>query len=88
MLAVNTPLQSLVLEIANRESRILVINEVKVIYEARAAHEVKVKYKAKVTHKAKQVRGYSRSLKRLGLTITNRNISEPFLILVSFFTLV
>jgi hypothetical protein len=88
MLIINTPPQSLVLEIANRESRILVTNKVKVIYKARAVYKVKVKYKAKVTYKAKQVKGYSRSLKRLGLTIINRNISEPFLILVSFFTLI
>jgi hypothetical protein len=86
MLAVNTPPQSPVLEIADRESRILVTNEVKVTHEAGAAHEVKVKYEAKVTHKAEQVRGYSRSLKRLGLTITDRNMSEPFLTSVSFST--
>jgi hypothetical protein len=72
MLAVNTPPQSLVLKIADRAR------------EAGAAHEVKVKYKAKVTYKAEQVRVYLGFLKSLGLTITNRNISEPFLTLVNF----
>jgi hypothetical protein len=66
----------------------LVTNEVKVTYKARTAHKVKVKYKAKVTYKAEQVRGYPGSLKNLGPTITNRNISKPFLILVSFSTYV
>jgi hypothetical protein len=46
------------LKIADRESRILVTNEVEVTHEVGAAHEVKVKYEAKVTHKAEQVRGY------------------------------
>jgi hypothetical protein len=86
VLVVNTPPQSLVLKIADRESRILVTNEVKVTHEAGAAHKVKVKYKVKVTHKAKQVRGYLNFLKNLKLTITNRNISEPFLISASFST--
>jgi hypothetical protein len=58
MLIINIPLQSLVLKITNRESRILVTKKVEVIYEAGAKHEVKVKYEAKVTHKAEQVRGY------------------------------
>jgi hypothetical protein len=58
MLPVNTPPQSPVFKIADRESRILVTNEVEVTHEAGAAHEVKVKYEAKVTHKAEQVRGY------------------------------
>lgn len=58
VLAVNTPPQSPVLKIADRESRILVTNEVEVTHEAGAAHEVKVKYEVKVTHKAEQVRGY------------------------------
>jgi hypothetical protein len=86
MLAVNTPPQSPVLKIADRESRILVTNEVEVTHEAGAAHEVKVKYEAKVTHRAEQVRGYPDSLKSLGLTITDRNMSEPFLTSVSFST--
>jgi hypothetical protein len=64
----------------------LVTNEVEVIHKAWAAHKVRVKYKAKVTHKAKQVRGYLGFLKNPGLTITNRNISEPFLTSVSFST--
>jgi hypothetical protein len=86
MLAVNTPPQSPVLKIADQESRILVTNEVEVTHEAGAAHEVKVKYEAKVTHRAEQVRGYPDSLKSLGLTITDRNMSEPFLTSVSFST--
>jgi hypothetical protein len=63
MLAVNILLQSLVLKIANRESYILVTNEVKVTHKAGVAYKVKVKYEAKVTHKAKQVRGYLSFLK-------------------------
>jgi hypothetical protein len=63
MLAVNTPPQSPVLKIADRESYILVTNEVEVTHEAGAAHEVKVKYEAKVTHEAEQVRGYPGFLK-------------------------
>jgi hypothetical protein len=55
MLAVNTPPQS---PVADRESCILVTNEVEVTHEVGAAHEVKVKYEAKVTHKAEQVRDY------------------------------
>ncbi len=53
MLAINIPPQFPVLKIANRESCILVINKVKVIYKAGAKYKVKVKYKAKVTYKAK-----------------------------------
>jgi hypothetical protein len=87
MLAVNTPPQSPVLKIADRESRILVTKEVEVTHEAGAAHEVKVKYEAKVTHKAEQVRGYPGSLKSLGLTITDRNMSEPFLTSVISFSI-
>jgi len=63
MLAVNTPPQSPVLKIADRESCILVTNEVEVTHEAGVAHEVKVKYEAKVTHEAEQVRGYPGFLK-------------------------
>jgi hypothetical protein len=63
MLAINIPPQFPVLKIANRESCILVINKVKVIYKAGAAYKVKVKYKAKVIYKAKQVRGYLGFLK-------------------------
>ena len=83
MLAVNTPPQSPVLKIADRESCILVTNEVEVTHEAGAAHEVNVKYKyeARVTHKAEQVRGYPGFL-----TFTDRNMSEPFLTSVSFST--
>ncbi|KAF4626709.1 hypothetical protein G7Y89_g11448 [Cudoniella acicularis] len=55
ILTVNTPPQSLVLQITDRESYILVTNEVEVVYKAAAAHEVRVKYKAKVTHKAEQI---------------------------------
>ena len=72
MLAVNTPPQSPVLKIADRESRILVTNEVEVTHEA------------EVTHKAEQVRAYPGFLKSLGLTITDRNMSKPFLISVNF----
>jgi hypothetical protein len=84
ILAVNILLQSPVLKIANRESRILVTNKVEVIYKAGAEYKVKVKYKAKIAYKAKQVRGYPDFLKSPKLTITNRNISKPFLISVSF----
>ena len=70
ILAADTPPQSPVLKIADRESYILVTNEVEVIHEAGAAHEVGVKYEAKVTHKAEQVRGYPGFLKSPGLTIT------------------
>jgi hypothetical protein len=52
MLTVDTPPQSRVLHIADRESCILVTNEAEVIYEAAAANEVRVKYEANVTHKA------------------------------------
>ena len=86
MLAVNTPPQSPVLDIADRQSRILVTNQVEVTHKAAAEHEDKVKYEAKVTHKAEQVRGYPGFLKSLGLTITDRNMSEPFLTSVSFST--
>ena len=86
MLAVNTPPQYPVLKIADRESCIWITNEVEVTHEARAEHEVKVKYEAKVTHKAEQVRGYPDFLKSPRLTITDRNVSEPFLTLVSFST--
>ena len=72
MLAVNTLPQSPVLKIADRE--------------AGAEVEVKVKYEAKVTHKAEQVRGYPDFLKSPRLTITDRNMSEPFLTSVSFST--
>jgi hypothetical protein len=50
ILAVNTPPQSPVLEITDRESSILVTKEVEVTHEAGAAHEANVKYEAKVTH--------------------------------------
>jgi hypothetical protein len=58
ILIVNILLQSPVLQITDRESCILVINKVEVIYKAAAIYEVGVKYKAKVIYKAKQVRGY------------------------------
>ncbi len=78
MLAVDTPPQSPVLQIANRESCILVTNEAEVIHEAAAAHEVGVKYEANVTHKAEQVRGCPGFLKSPRLTITGRNMSELY----------
>ena len=85
MLAVNTP-PSPILKSAARESCIWITDEVEVTHEAGAEHEVKVKYEAKVTHKAEQVRGYPDFLKSPRLTITDRNVSEPFLTLVSFST--
>jgi hypothetical protein len=85
-LAVNTLPQSTVLKIADRESRILVTNEVEVAHEAGAEHEVKVKYEVKVMHKAEQVRGYPDFLKSPRLTIADRNMSELFLTSVSFST--
>jgi hypothetical protein len=74
ILAVDTPPQSLVLKISDRESCILITTK------------VEVKYEANVTHKAEQVRGYPGFLKSPGLTITDRNMSEPFLTSVSFST--
>jgi hypothetical protein len=86
MFIVNILPQSLVLKIVDWESGILVINKVKVTHKAKAEYKIKVKYKAKITYKTKQVKGYPDFLKSPRLTIINRNISEPFLILVSFFT--
>lgn len=85
MLAVNTP-PSPNLKSAPRESCIWVTKEVEVIRESWAAHGVKVKYEAKATHKAEQVRGYPGFLKSSRLTITNSNMSEPFLTSISFST--
>jgi hypothetical protein len=84
ILIVNIPPQSLVLKITDQESCILVTNKIKVIHKAVAAHKVRVKYMAKVTYKAKQVKGYPGFLKSPGLVITDKNISKPFLTLVSF----
>ena len=76
-LAFDTPPRSPVLEIADRESRILVTSEVELTYEVAVEH--------KVTHKAEQVRCYSGFLESSGLTVTDRNMNEP-LISVSFST--
>ena len=85
MLAIDTP-PSPVLKSAARMNCIWITSEVDVTYEAGAKHKVKVKYEATVTHQAEQVRGYPDFLKSPRLTITDRNVSEPFLTLVSFST--
>jgi len=56
MLAVNTPSQSPVLKIADRQSCIWVSYEVEVIHEVGDAHDAKIKYEVEARHEAEQVR--------------------------------